>query len=182
MPKTMDTNTTYANRKAGTSNQASRGVTSAPARRVLTFVLATLAFLSFAAFATPAQADTINVSGNASLAAALSAANPGDVIILADGTYAGFTMSRSGTADAHILIKAANMGGANIASGVIHLSQTSYVTLAGLTITTGGASQTVDGEWLRFAVWFDATQHCRLTRSVLKLAVQPKNLQWVLLG
>jgi len=157
-------------------------MTSVVFRQLRVLPLLVAAFV-FTIYLTNANADTINVTDDASLTAALAAVNPGDVVVLADGTYSGFTVSRSGTATAPILIKAANQGGANIASGVIHLNQTSFVTLQGLTITSPGGKDTVDGESLQFIVWFDAAQSCRLTNWTFHPPVpQAKNLAWVLLG
>src|SRR4051812_18654828 len=45
------------------------------------------------------------VSNSTQLNAALLTVNPGDTIILNDGNYPGFTISRSGTSAAPILIK-----------------------------------------------------------------------------
>lgn len=124
----------------------------------------------------------VPVSSDVQLADALSGAQGGDCILLEDGAYSGFTVTASGTEDSPIVIRAIHLGGATISSGVIHLSQTSYVTLAGLKITTAGGSQTIDGETIAAAVWFEATQHSRLSRSWLDLGGQSKNTQWVLLS
>ena len=134
----------------------------------------------FAAVCLPAA--TLNVTDNASLSSALATVQPGDTVLLADGTYSGFTLTRSGTAAAPILIKAATRGAATIASGIIRLSQTSYVTIEGLTITTPGSSQPVDGESFRVAVWFDSATHCRLTRCTLRLSGHSSSTHWVMLG
>jgi hypothetical protein len=56
--------------------------------------------------AEPAHPHAVSVSSAASLQAALSAAQPGDVITLAAGMYAGeFTLDASGTADDPIVIR-----------------------------------------------------------------------------
>lgn len=127
-------------------------------------------------------ARTVSVASDAALAAALASAQPDDVLELADGTYAGFAVARSGTADAPITIRAAHRGHATISSGIIRFMQTGYVIVEGLTITTPGASQTVDGESFRVAVWFDAADHCRLTRCTLRLTGQASTTHWVMLG
>jgi hypothetical protein len=130
------------------------------------------------------SAATINVNSNAALTAALAAANPGDAIILADGTYAGFTMSRDGTSANPITIAAANLGGATISSGVIRLEKTSYVTLKGLRITTpGGAiSIQINGNNYPAAVWLEETDNCRVTQCILRLSGHARYTQWILIS
>jgi hypothetical protein len=60
----------------------------------------------------PAPANVIDVSDADGLAAALAAAQPGDVIELADGTYAGaFSIEKSGTAAAPIVVRGASTDG-----------------------------------------------------------------------
>ncbi len=128
------------------------------------------------------SATTIEVSDDASLAAALTGVGAGDTIVLTDGSYSGFTVAASGTPGAPILIRAAHPGGATIASGVLQLSQTAYVIVAGLTITTPGDSRTIDGETIKVAVWLEATSHCRVTRSTFRLAGQARDTHWLLLS
>src|SRR5581483_8768478 len=71
-----------------------------------------------------AAATTFNVSNNTQLSAALSSAVSGDKIVLANGTYAGFTVTKNG-----ITIQAASKGNAIVSSGIIHLSKVTSVTL-----------------------------------------------------
>lgn len=60
----------------------------------------------------PAAPNVVAVADAAALTAALAAAQPGDVIELADGTYAGqFTIDASGTADAPIVVRGASAAG-----------------------------------------------------------------------
>ena len=60
----------------------------------------------------PAMPRAVAVASVAELQAALAAAQPGDVITLADGTYAGsFGLAGSGTADAPIVIRGASQSG-----------------------------------------------------------------------
>jgi len=123
------------------------------------------------------ESTTFNVANNSQLNAALSAAVSGDKIILANGTYAGFTVTQSG-----ITIQAANKGSAIVSSGIIRLSNVSSVTLQGLKITTAGSTQTVDGESFPVAVWFEASNSCRLAGSTLTLSGQASGTQWVMLS
>jgi poly(beta-D-mannuronate) lyase len=142
-------------------------------------------FISSAALSLPAQAATINVNSNASLTSAVASANPGDTIVLANGTYAGFTVTRSGTASAPIVIIAANQGSATISSGIVELNKVSYVTLQGLTVTTPGGALTVDQStsFLKgqdVSVWLEAATNCRVTRCTFKVT-DTKSNQWVCL-
>jgi hypothetical protein len=71
--------------------------------------------------------------------AAVTAAQPGDTVLVDDGKYVGFTVSRSGTPTARITIRAAGSN-AVITSGNqsrnegITISNASYVTVTGFTI------------------------------------------------
>jgi poly(beta-D-mannuronate) lyase len=125
---------------------------------------------------------TISVNSNSTLSAALSNAQPGDCIVLANGSYSGFTISRDGASANPITIRAANRGAANITSGVIRFNQTSFVTVEGLNITTAGGSQSIDGSTQKVAVLFDGADNCRLTRSTLRLSGHTGGTHWVMLG
>jgi hypothetical protein len=60
----------------------------------------------------PITPHVVNVTNNSQLQSALSAANPGDVITLANGTYNGaITVSRSGTAANPIFVRGQSQGG-----------------------------------------------------------------------
>src|SRR5262249_46631566 len=107
---------------------------------------------------------TISVNSNSTLSSAVSNAQPGDCIVLANGSYAGFTISRDGTSTAPIVIRAANGGGATFSSGIIRFSRTSFVGVEGMNITTAGSQQTVDGESFPVGVWFEGADNSRITR------------------
>lgn len=124
-----------------------------------------------------AAGTTYNVSNDSQLTTALSSAVSGDKIVLANGTYAGFTVTQNG-----ITIQAANKGSAIVSSGIIHLSKVARVTIQGLTITTAGSKQTVDGESFPVAVWFEASDSCRLAGSTLTLNGQASNTQWIMVS
>jgi MYXO-CTERM domain-containing protein len=63
--------------------------------------------------ADPATPNVVNVASASELSSALSAAQPGDVITLADGTYAGqFSVNASGTPENPIVIRGASQAGA----------------------------------------------------------------------
>jgi poly(beta-D-mannuronate) lyase len=129
-----------------------------------------------------ASAATINVSDNTSLSNALASVNPGDTIVLANGTYSGFTVSHDGTSTAPITIQAANQGQATVSSGIIHLASTSYVTLQGLNITSNGGTQTIDGTSRIVVVWFEVADHCQLTRCTVHPSAPAQYTQFVFLS
>ena len=90
-----------------------------------TLLSGTVALVILAAGAGPTIADTIPaptrtipVLNSAQLNAALAAAVAGDHIVLANGNYAGFTVERSGSGDAPIVIWAANTLAAKITGDV----------------------------------------------------------------
>ncbi len=66
----------------------------------------------------PSALRFVNVASSAELAAALASAQPGDHIILADGTYGGqaFSTSVAGTAEHPIVLRAANKLAASLTS------------------------------------------------------------------
>ncbi len=140
-------------------------------------MLVTLGALSFAA-----SAATINVNSNATLSSALSSVNPGDTIVLANGSYAGFTVSRSGTASAPIVIEAANQGSATISSGIVNLNGVSYVILQGLSVTTSGGSLAVDSTTRNVGVALVNASNCEVTRCTFRLNSPSGDTFWVMLG
>jgi hypothetical protein len=79
--------------------------------------------------ALPVALRTVSVSSGSQLVSALSGAQPGDHIALADGTYSGtFTTGASGTSGAPIVIRAASMGSATINGTLVfdHAWHTAY--------------------------------------------------------
>ncbi len=78
----------------------------------------------------PTPQRTVNVSSNSQLSAALSSAQPGDHIVLADGSYGGSTITKSGTGAKPIVIRSANLHGAKI-GGDIRI-EGAYVAVVGL--------------------------------------------------
>jgi poly(beta-D-mannuronate) lyase len=128
------------------------------------------------------SAATINVSTSSQLSSAVASANPGDLIVMANGNYSGFTMTRSGDSSAAITIQAANVGGAVINSGTVQLNGVSYVNLDGIKFTTSGGSATVDGTSRIFAVLLDNATHCRITRGTFALSGPASGTGWITLG
>ena len=85
---------------------------------------------------------TTTARSNAELSAALARANPGDVIVLADGTYSGnFTADRPGTPANRIYL--CGGAGAVLDAGttgtgyVLHLDHADYWVVSGLTVRNG---------------------------------------------
>lgn len=107
--------------------------------------------------AAPATPRTVNVSTSSQLSSALSAAQPGDVIVLADGTYNGaFGISRSGNASNPIFIRGASRDGA-----IINASGSTY----GLSVS--GSFVTVENLTIRNSTWgmrLSGAQHAVVRR------------------
>jgi hypothetical protein len=86
--------------------------------------------------AAPPGAGAILVSDAAQLTLALSSAQPGNRIVLADGIYDGdFTLTRAGTQEQPILVEAARTLGATIAGHFT--AKAADVALVGLNVTLG---------------------------------------------
>ena len=125
------------------------------------------------------QAATINVSTSTQLASAVAAANPGDLIVMANGNYSGFTMTRSGNSSAAITIQAATVGSAVINSGTIQLNGVSYVNLDGIKFTTSGGSASIDGATIYFGVLLNNANHCRITRGTFAMVGTHTGNGWI---
>jgi poly(beta-D-mannuronate) lyase len=90
------------------------------------------------------------------LGGALSGAAPGDCLMLADGSYPGMPITAKGTAEAPIVIRAANRGKAAFTSAVQFMGAT-YVVIDGVNYS-GGAN-----------VSFSNANNNRVSRGVFKL-------------
>ena len=123
----------------------------------------------------------IEVATDAALTAALGGAAPGDCIVLADGTYSGFTTSVRGTPAEPITVRAAHRGRATVASGGIFLNGAAHVILEGLKVT-GYSVRSVDGTTRRLGIGLQDAQHCRVTRCFLQIASPPVDTHWVGIG
>jgi poly(beta-D-mannuronate) lyase len=91
----------------------------------------------------PGPTRTIMVSSSSQLLSALKKAEPGDHIVLTNGSYSGFTVSRSGQNGRPIVIRAANKLRARISGQSVTVSG-DYVWLVGLDFT-GSARVTIEG-------------------------------------
>ena len=83
----------------------------------------------------PGPSRTIIVSSSSQLASALNNAQPGDHIVLTNGSYSGFTVSRSGQIGKPVVVRAANTLAAKV-SGRITLSGDD-VYVVGVDVTNG---------------------------------------------
>jgi hypothetical protein len=95
---------------------------------------------------------TVEVANNAALGGALSAAQAGDCLVLADGSYTFPAISKKGTEAAPIVIRAKNRGMAEVPSGNLNYQGSSYVVVEGLKFTSSGN------------INFNDSDNCRLTR------------------
>ena len=91
-----------------------------------------------------ASAATINVSSISSLQSAINAANPGDTIVMANGSYSissNLNIARAGSSSSRIVIKAASVSGVTISgsAGITFNSPAAYVTLDGFVLTHAGS-------------------------------------------
>jgi hypothetical protein len=99
----------------------------------------------------------INVSNNTQLAAAITGADPGDRIVLADGNYSGnYTVTVTGTLSSPVSIEAASPGAAVFTTGQIYINNSAYVTVRGISFPT-------DSE----AFKINNSHHVRVTRCIV---------------
>jgi hypothetical protein len=116
----------------------------------------------------PVTGQTRNVTPS-NIGSALSAANPGDHIVLANGSYGRITMSRSGTSANPIVIRAANILGAVVGGVTLDAS---HVIIYGLDIT---ANSTVgahtNNKWWRNRLRNCGDQALRLNNSCSNLDI-----------
>src|SRR6266511_5534089 len=70
---------------------------------------------------------TVDVAGSAALAKALAGAQPGDCLLLADGTYTFPTIDKKGTEASPIFVRAAHTLKVVVASGSLMLKGAAFV-------------------------------------------------------
>jgi poly(beta-D-mannuronate) lyase len=120
----------------------------------------------------PACGRTVPVAGSEALAAALTGAQPGDCLVLADGEYTFPSIGARATADRPIVIRAQNRHKAVVSSGDIELRAAAHVVIEGLLFTSAGSIQFRDAE------------HCRLSRCRVRPSepADSKDRDWVIIG
>jgi hypothetical protein len=94
--------------------------------------------------ALPACVRPVPVASSAALATALSTAQPGDCINLADGDYTFPTIAAKGTAAAPIVIRAVNLLKAVVSSGNLTMQGAAYVVVQGISWTGSGVITLTD--------------------------------------
>ncbi|HEU4328504.1 MAG TPA: cellulose binding domain-containing protein [Roseiflexaceae bacterium] len=109
-------------------------------RALAALLLAALVAAGLLAPQARAAGRTVNVANATQLTQALQNALPGDLILLADGTYSGrFTLEKQGTAADPIVVRgsrAAVLNGGGTGSGYgFYLQNAAYVQLEGFTVT-----------------------------------------------
>jgi hypothetical protein len=95
---------------------------------------------------------TVPVASSADLAAAISGAQPGDCITLADGSYTFPTIAAKGTEAAPIVISAANPLKAVVSMGDLKVEGAAYVVVQGIMWSGSGT------------IWMTDTDHGRISR------------------
>src|SRR4051812_50095517 len=111
--------------------------------KIPAFLRSAVTACGFAAALT-ASAATINVNSISSLQSAINAANAGDTIVMANGSYSissTLNLARAGTSASPITIKAASVGGVTISgsAGISFASPAAHVVLDGFVLTHAGA-------------------------------------------
>jgi hypothetical protein len=101
----------------------------------------------------PPCKNTVMVANSGALGGAIGGAKAGDCLVLADGDYAAPTISAKGTADAPVVIRAANKLKVNM-NGTVKMDAAEYVVLEGVTFP-GGSGTSIGGNG----------NHNRITRS-----------------
>jgi hypothetical protein len=125
-----------------------------------------LCFALVLALAAPlASAATINANSISSLQSAINAANPGDTIIMANGSYAlssSLSIARAGNSTSRIVIKAASVGGVTLSGtgGINFASPAAYVTFDGFVLTHSGSVNIPS-----------SVHHIRITRCTIDLNI-----------
>ncbi|MBI5473137.1 MAG: T9SS type A sorting domain-containing protein [Ignavibacteriae bacterium] len=117
---------------------------------------------------------TLVVSTLTALKNAITAAVPGDSIIVANGVYSGSgtTITRSGTAAFPIVIKAQNRGMAQFAGNFyFNPRSAAYVVIEGFLFTSADVT----------VIKTESCHHIRITRNTFRLT-ETSSLKWVLIG
>ncbi len=112
---------------------------------------------------------TVQVANGGALGGAIAGAQPGDCLVLADGNYTFPGISKRGTAESPIVIRAANRLQAVVPNGNISLNNSAHVILEGLRFSSSGN------------ITFNNSEYCRLSRSRFTPTNQAAN-DWVIMN
>lgn len=112
-----------------------------------------------------ASAATINVNSISTLQSAINAANPGDVIVMANGSYSissTLNVARAGNSTNWITIKAASTSGVTISgsAGISFASPAAFVSLDGFVLTHASSISIPS-----------SVNHIRVTRCTIQLNI-----------
>lgn len=126
----------------------------------------------------PVSSTVITVTTAANFKTAIAAMNPGDTLLVSDGTYSlsGVTINRSGTSLNPIVIKSKNLFGAKITgSSSFALSQISNVTIEGFDIDISPVSTIFKME---------GCSYVRITRNWIKMTTltTDQTSKWITVG
>jgi poly(beta-D-mannuronate) lyase len=146
----------------------------------------------------PAARRTVRVSTWSDLVERVGAAEPGDHIVVADGTYAAdapLEIRRSGTPADPIVLAAETLGGAEIAGrGGFHVVKSAHVVICGFTLTHAPWSATTlplairgvpgaDDEIAHaLGTLLESSHDVRVTRNTFRLADETPNAFWLLVS
>jgi len=134
---------------------------------------------------------TVDVSDSGALATAIGAAQGGDCIVLADGTYTFPGISAKGTAAAPIVIRAANRLKATVMTGNVQMTGAAYVVIEGINFRSAGFVKMQDtdhGRISRFRIlrqeggevdWVQVTgtsKYCRIDHNDIGPLTQVSNM------
>jgi poly(beta-D-mannuronate) lyase len=120
----------------------------------------------------PACKRTVPVANSVTLATAISAAQPGDCIAMADGGYTFPVIGAKGTAAAPIVISAVNPLKATVSTGDLKLENAAHVVVQGISWTGNGT------------IWLTDTDHGRISRFRIQRMetaadLQSHDLAWI---
>jgi len=114
----------------------------------------------------------VPVSDSAALATALAAAQPGDCIALADGSYSFPTITTKATEAAPVVVRAAHALKAIVSSGNLLMQGAAWVVVEGITWSGPGTIRLADTDHGRISRF-------RMQRMESGAAMQPHDLSWI---
>jgi poly(beta-D-mannuronate) lyase len=146
----------------------------------------------------PAAKRTLKAATWADFTARVKAAQPGDHILLANGTHTPaepLRIDRSGTEAAPILIAGESVGGVEIAGkGGLHLFQVAHVVVCGFTFThepwdttklplaTRGMPGADDEVVYAVGTMVESSHHVRVSRNTFRLKDETPNAFWLVVS